>query len=117
MTVNHWHVHQDTGNQACFVTEVHSNIAQEGKEACCQLANVLAVLAHELSEPLTAIGNYVDGAQRILQQGSPDQEKLRKAMGRRLTKLPAARKASASCATWPLPCATPSEGRPQAGLL
>ena len=36
MTVNHWYVHQDIGKQTCLVTEVHSNIAQEGKEICCQ---------------------------------------------------------------------------------
>ena len=59
---------------------MHSDIAQEGEEICCQIANVLAVLAHELSEPLTAIGNYVDGAQRILQHGWPDLENVRKAM-------------------------------------
>ena len=45
-----------------------------------KLADALAVLAHELSEPLTAISNYVDGAQRILQQGWPDLENVRKAM-------------------------------------
>ena len=31
MTVNHWYVHQDIGKQTALVTEVHSNIAQEGK--------------------------------------------------------------------------------------
>lgn len=80
MTVNHWYVHQDNGNRRCLVTEVHSDIAQEGKEICCQIANLLAVLAHELSEPLTAISNYVDGAQRILQKGWPDLENVRKAL-------------------------------------
>ena len=35
--------------QSCrLITEVHSNIAQEGKGVSCQLADVLAVLAHEL---------------------------------------------------------------------
>jgi len=38
----------DIGNHACLITEVHSNIAQEGKGVSCQLADVLAVLAHEL---------------------------------------------------------------------
>ena len=41
---------------------------------------MLAALAHELSEPLTAISNYVDGAQRILQRGWPDLENVRKAV-------------------------------------
>jgi signal transduction histidine kinase len=80
MTVNHWYVHQDIGNQAGLVTEVHSNIAQVGKIPCHQLANALAALAHELSEPLTALSNYVDGTQRILQRGWPNLENVRKAM-------------------------------------
>ena len=80
MTVNHWYVHQDIGTQAGLVTEVHSNIAQVGKIACHQLSNALAALAHELSEPLTAVSNYVDGTQRILQRGWPDLENVRKAM-------------------------------------
>jgi len=80
MTVNHWYVQQDIGNRAGLVTEVHSNIAQVGKIARHQLANVLAALAHELSEPLTAVSNYVDGTQRILQRGWPDLENVRKAI-------------------------------------
>lgn len=80
MTVNHWYVGRDIGNGAPLVTEVHSDIAQDGKEACYQLADALAVLAHELSEPLTAISNYVDGTQQILQRGWPDLENVRKAM-------------------------------------
>lgn len=80
MTVNHWYLHQDIGKQASLVTEVHSNILQEGRGTCRQLADVVAALAHELSEPLTAISNYVDGAQRILQRGWPDIENLRSAV-------------------------------------
>ena len=80
MTVNHWYVHQDIGNQAGLVTEVHYNITQVGKIASHQLANALAALAHEFSEPLTAVSNYVDGTQRFLQRGWPDLENVRKAM-------------------------------------
>jgi signal transduction histidine kinase len=80
MVVNHWYVHRDINNQVCLVTEVHSNIAKEGNVGYQQLADVLAMLAHELSEPLTAISNYVDGAQRVLEVGSPDLENARKAI-------------------------------------
>jgi phosphoglycerate-specific signal transduction histidine kinase len=38
------------------------------------------VLAHELSQPLTAINNYIDGAQRILDRAWPDLDTLRKSM-------------------------------------
>jgi len=80
MAMNHWYLHQDIRNQTALVTEAHSNIAQEGNIARQQLADVLAALAHELSEPLTAVSNYVDGTQRILQRGWPDLESLRNAM-------------------------------------
>jgi phosphoglycerate-specific signal transduction histidine kinase len=40
------------------------------------------VLAHELSEPMTAISAYVNGAQRILQSGWPDLASARVAMAR-----------------------------------
>ena len=80
MTISHWYLHQDIDNHRCLVTEVHSDIAQENKEICSQIANVLAMLAHELSEPLTVISNYVDGAQRILQKDRSDLENVRKAM-------------------------------------
>ena len=82
MTVNHWHLHEDSGSPACLITEVHSDIAEEDNGVCGQLADVIAVLAHEVSEPLTAISNYIDGAQRILQRGWPDLESVRAAMAR-----------------------------------
>jgi hypothetical protein len=80
MAVNHWHMHRDRDNQPCLVTEMHCDISTECKAVCRQLGDALAVLAHDMSEPLTALSNYVDGTQRILQQGWPDLGNLRKAM-------------------------------------
>jgi signal transduction histidine kinase len=82
MAVNHWYVYRDVDRQACLVKEVHSDIVPEGDGACQQLADVLAALAHELSQPLTAISNYVDAAQRSLQQGWPDLRSVREAIAR-----------------------------------
>ena len=89
MAVNHWFLSCDCANQDWRVTEVHCDVAPGSKDACDRLADLLEALAHELSEPLTAIGNYIDGAHRILQPGWPDLENLRKAMT--LVKKPIAR--------------------------
>ena len=80
MTVNHWYVYRDIDREACLVTEVHSDIALEGSGVCPQFADVLAALAHELSAPLAAINDSVDGAQLVLQRGWPDLPRVREAM-------------------------------------
>jgi C4-dicarboxylate-specific signal transduction histidine kinase len=56
------------------VTEAHTDTIN------IQLADLLAILANELSQPLTAIGNYVNGARIILQRDQPDHERARNAM-------------------------------------
>jgi hypothetical protein len=84
MAANHWYVYRDIDRQVCLVTEVHSDIAPECSGEFHQraelFADVLAALARELSEPLTAINNYVAGVQCILQQGWPDRTSVRDAM-------------------------------------
>ena len=80
MAANHWYVYRDVDRQACLVTEVHSDIAPDGSDVVHQLADVLAALARELSEPLTAINNYVAGVQLVLQQGWPDRQSVREAL-------------------------------------
>jgi hypothetical protein len=80
MTVNHWYFHPDVDEQSALVTEVHSDVAREGNGVFQQLADVLAVLAYELSEPLTATRLHVDDARRTLQLGWPDLGRVRDAM-------------------------------------
>jgi signal transduction histidine kinase len=80
MTVNHWYFHPDVDDQSSLVTEVHSDVAHEGNGMYRRLADVLAVLAHELTEPLTAMRTHVDDAQRTLQPGWPDLGRVREAM-------------------------------------
>jgi signal transduction histidine kinase len=96
--VNRWTLCRDAAGDAWRVTEVHSDIGRPvaapdadlaaSNEALADivvsheaLADIIALLAHELSEPLTAIGNYVAGARRILQAGWPDLGQARMAMG------------------------------------
>ncbi len=82
MAMNHWYVYHDVDCQACLVAEVHADIPHDGSAARYELADVLAALAHELSEPLLAISNHVDGAQRNLQVGRPNLNSVREAIAR-----------------------------------
>jgi PAS domain S-box-containing protein len=66
-----WYVKHD-GNDKARVTEVHSDLTSDREELCGRLGEVIELLAHELSEPLTSIRNYIDGVQRILRTGWPD---------------------------------------------
>ncbi len=44
------------------------------------MGQMAAALAHELNQPLTAIGNYVRAAQRLLEQSEPNLPRARQAM-------------------------------------
>jgi two-component system, LuxR family, sensor kinase FixL len=87
MAINHWYVYHDVDRQARLVTEVHSDITEDGGAVRDELADLLAALAHELSEPLLAIGNDVDGAQRSLEVGWPDLKSVREAIARAATQI------------------------------
>ncbi|MGA3000783.1 MAG: hypothetical protein ABSE20_03565 [Acetobacteraceae bacterium] len=80
ISVNHWFLNCDDAAQDWRVTEVHSDLVPGSDDARDQIADLLEVLKQELSEPLTALRNYVDGAQRILRPAWPDLENLRKAV-------------------------------------
>jgi two-component system sensor kinase FixL len=74
MVVGHWYLQRAVDGRDAVVTEVHSRAV--GRE----LADLIAMLAHELSEPLTAISNYINAAQRIADGAWPNREGLRNAM-------------------------------------
>jgi two-component system sensor kinase FixL len=59
---------------------VHGDLPRDCEELCGRLGEVIELLAHELSEPLTAIRDYVDGAQRILRTGWPTLGRVREAL-------------------------------------
>jgi len=80
MTVNHWFLSRDGADQDWRVSELHSDVVPGGEDAYDQVADLLEMLTHELSEPLTAIRNYLDGSRRILQSAWPDLHHLREAL-------------------------------------
>jgi PAS domain-containing protein len=84
MAVNHWTLCRDGASETWLVTEAHSNIGpgDAGMNQC--VADIIELAAHALSEPLTAIANYVDGTGRILQAGWPDLGLARVAVRRAL---------------------------------
>jgi PAS domain-containing protein len=67
-------VQHDNEPDNATVTEVHSDTIS------VQLADLLTILANELSQPLAAISNYVNGAKRTLQGERPNPDVARKAM-------------------------------------
>ena len=81
IAVNHWTLCRDGDRETWLVTEAHSNIRQTdgGMNEC--LADIIELAAHELSEPLTAVGNYLEGTRRVLQAGWPDLGLARLAIG------------------------------------
>jgi hypothetical protein len=80
IAANDWTLSSEGDHRSCLVTEVHSDVARAGSNLCRHCADILEVLAHGLSEPMTAISAYVDGTQRILQSGWPDLANARVAM-------------------------------------
>lgn len=62
------------------------SLSQEGRSAAGDLT--VAPLTHELSEPITAIGNYLLGAKRLLSHGAQsDTMKLEAAIEEALTQM------------------------------
>jgi signal transduction histidine kinase len=55
MVVGHWYLHRNAEGYDAVVSEVHSDAVGQ------QLGDLIAVLAHELSQPLAAITSYIDG--------------------------------------------------------
>jgi hypothetical protein len=82
MAVNHWTLCRDGASETWLVTEAHSNIGPMDPAMVECLADIIALSAHAMSEPLTAIGNYIDGTRRVLQAGWPDLGLARDAMRR-----------------------------------
>src|SRR5271166_4953793 len=114
MAANYWHVHRDSGDQVCLVTEVHSDIAQESEGVYHELADLLSALAHELCEPLTGIYNYFDGMQQVLQPGRLAPESMRRSIEQASSQIARRQEACFSCATWPIGRATSGQCRPTA---
>ncbi len=92
-----------------LVTEGHSNVARAGSDLYRHCADILDVLAHELSEPMTAISAYVNGAQQF---SSRDGRIWRAPASRWRGRPIRSREAESGCAcrgSWPPPCAKMNE--------
>lgn len=76
LAANLWHLHEEVADRRALVTELHADIVPPGTEAGNELADVLAALTQEVSQPLAAIGGYIGGAQRALSAPSPDIARL-----------------------------------------
>jgi signal transduction histidine kinase len=75
MVMSQWDLRRGNGrSENATVTEMH--IDATGIE----LADLFAIMANELSQPLTAIANYVNGARRSLQRHAPHAAIARNAM-------------------------------------
>jgi hypothetical protein len=64
IVANHWLLQHGADGLEALVTEVHSDIVTPGTPGANELADVVATIAQELSQPLTAVGGFVAGAQR-----------------------------------------------------
>ena len=91
IVASHWHLHNEAEGHETFVTELHSDIVPSGEPAASDLADILATMAHELSEPLTAIGNYMSAAQRALHPSWPDKVRAGQAVEAAIGQLARAR--------------------------
>lgn len=69
---NTWLLHAQPAEAGDRVTEVHYGLAEPGTRSGAQLADVLAAIAQELSQPLTAASAYLAGAQRVIQPAWPE---------------------------------------------
>ncbi len=70
--MSHWSLVDSAGDASSpIVIEAHTDTIS------IQLSDLLTILANELSQSLTAIGNYVNGARRSLECERPDQDMAR----------------------------------------
>jgi two-component system, LuxR family, sensor kinase FixL len=76
MSANHWHLHRQTNDRRMLVTELHSDIVATDTDAGRQLADVMATIAQDLSQPLTALGSYISGVRRGLEPAWSDKLRL-----------------------------------------
>lgn len=74
MAAHRWQLHR-MGSDA-FVTELHSDIVAAETPQAAQLADVMATIAQELSQPLAALGGYLGGVQRAYERPWPDRTYL-----------------------------------------
>ena len=78
IAAHRWQLHRTGGD--IFVTEVHADIVSADAPQAEQLADVIATMAQELSQPLAALGGYIGGVQRAFGRPRPDRSHLEHGM-------------------------------------
>jgi len=73
-TAHQWYLSDDPVSQEVVVIELHSDIAAE------HLADIVAAIAHELSQPLAAVGTYLHAANREPLPPSSNMSNVREAV-------------------------------------
>jgi signal transduction histidine kinase len=85
LTMSRWDVHHDLDDARDLVSETHSAASDDAdghSVAWRVLTDLLAAMAHEFSEPLTALTNYNSAMLLLLQQDQPSRDVLRQAAAR-----------------------------------
>ncbi len=80
LVASHWYLDRSRGEHRGTVTEVHAPLVHTDPDRTRHFAEVLSVLTHDLSEPLTAIGSYGAGAEAVRTARTPDQAQLGRAL-------------------------------------
>lgn len=70
LTAHRWLLHDSADGNEPMVSELHSDISVADECSASVLADIIGSVGHELSQPLTAISNYISGANRALQSPS-----------------------------------------------
>jgi signal transduction histidine kinase len=72
MAAHEWHIDDESDGSEPQVRELHSDIVVDDDRSANIIADIVGVIGHELSQPMTAIGNYLAGANRARQSVRPD---------------------------------------------
>ena len=80
LTAHYWHLHQAVDCSEPLRSELHADIALADVHCADVLADLVGSIGHELSQPLTAMANYVMGASRALQPARTDNMKPNEAL-------------------------------------
>jgi PAS domain S-box-containing protein len=78
IAANRWQLHRIGAD--VFVTELHADIVAADTPEAGQLADVIATIAQELSQPLAALGGYIGGVQHAIARAWPDRSYLEHGM-------------------------------------
>jgi PAS fold len=68
VAANHWHLFDEPSGAVPFITELHSDIVPTGAAEEIGLADVMATVTQELSQPMAALSAYLNGIQKILRR-------------------------------------------------